>query len=113
MSGKLSIWSNNEAPRPFPIGDNYEIAKYIDRIFKNVLLQNHWANFKQNWHEASFSEKDSSLPNEVHHPFPNIFIRNSENTLTTFNNLLQNHWANFKPTWHKTLFCEGKIRFYK
>ena len=35
---------SNKGLRPFPWGDNCEIAKYID-AFKNHLLQNHWANY--------------------------------------------------------------------
>ena len=39
---------SNEGPRPFPRGDNYEIAKNkLTKFKKNLLLQNHWANFNQ------------------------------------------------------------------
>ena len=48
---------SNEGPCPFPSGDYYEIAKNILTNFKNLLLQNHWANFNQSWHKAF----DSSL----------------------------------------------------
>ena len=30
----------------------------------NLLLQNHWANFKQTWHKASLGEGDSVCSNE-------------------------------------------------
>ena len=46
---------SNEGPYPFPRGDNYKIAK-----IKNLLLQNHWANFNQTWHKAYLGEGDSS-----------------------------------------------------
>ena len=52
---------SNEGPRPFPRGDNYEIAKNTLTKLKNLLLQNHWANFIQTWHKASLGEGDSSL----------------------------------------------------
>ena len=41
--------------------DDNKIAKYIDEIYKNVLLQNHLANFNQTVHNASLGEGDSSL----------------------------------------------------
>ena len=55
---------SNEGPRPFPSGDNYEKAKIhwqsenviILKIFKNLLLQNHCANFNQTWYKASLGE---------------------------------------------------------
>ena len=33
---------SNEGPRPFPRGDNYEIAKIHWRNYNFFLLQNHW-----------------------------------------------------------------------
>ena len=52
---------SNEGPCPFPRGDNYEIAKNTLTKLKNLLLQNHWANFNQTWPKASLGEGDSSL----------------------------------------------------
>ena len=46
--GKGIQFSSNEGPRPFPRGDNYE-NKLTN--FKNLLLQNHCANFNQTWHK--------------------------------------------------------------
>ena len=43
---------------PFSKGNNYEIAKNINEIKKNLLLQNHWVNFNQTWHKASLGEGD-------------------------------------------------------
>ena len=37
------------------------IAKNILTNLKNLLLQNHWANFNQTWHKASLGEGNSSL----------------------------------------------------
>ena len=42
--GKGIQFCSNEGPRPFPRGDNYEIAKIH---WQN--LQNHWINFNQTW----------------------------------------------------------------
>ena len=53
---------------PLSKGDSCEIAKTHWRNsenaltkFKNLLLQNHWVNFNQTWHNASSGEGDSSL----------------------------------------------------
>ena len=38
-------------------GDNYEIAKYIDKILKSSSeLQNYLADFNQTWHKSSLDE---------------------------------------------------------
>ena len=52
---------SNEWPRPFPRSDNCEKAKIHWQTFKNLLLQNHWANFNQTLHKASLDEGDSNL----------------------------------------------------
>ena len=38
------------------------IRKYKNKLMKskNLLLQNHWANFNQTWHQASLGDGDSS-----------------------------------------------------
>ena len=41
---------------PSPRGDNKEILKNSMTKFKNLLLQNHWANFNQTWHKASLGK---------------------------------------------------------
>ena len=46
---------SNKGPRFFPRGDYYEIAKIYWRNLKS-LLQNHWANFNQTWHNASLGD---------------------------------------------------------
>ena len=38
-----------------------QIVKNRLTKFKNLLLQNHWANFNQTWHKASVGEGDSCL----------------------------------------------------
>ena len=39
---------SNEGPQPLTRGDNYEIAKICTLTkFKNLLLQNRWANFDE------------------------------------------------------------------
>ena len=53
---------SNEGPHLFSRGDNYYTAKIHWRNFKKNLLQNHWANFNETWHNASFGDdQDSSL----------------------------------------------------
>ena len=48
-------------------GDNSENTL---TIFKNLLLQNHWSNFKQTWHKASLGKGNSSLFKWRATPFP-------------------------------------------
>mgnify|MGYP003688899091 CR=1 FL=1 len=81
--------------------------KYIDKT-KNLFLHNHWANFNQTWHNASFGYEDSSLLKWRASRFSHgRLLRNSKNTLLKFKNLLQNHWANFNQTWHNAFLGEG------
>ena len=47
---------SNEEPHPFHRGDNYEIVNNTLIKLKNLLLQNHWANFNQTWHKVSLGE---------------------------------------------------------
>ena len=51
---------SNKGSRPFPRRDNNDKAKYIEDI-KNLLLQNHCANFNQTWHKASMDGGNSTL----------------------------------------------------
>lgn len=37
-----------EGPPPFPGGDNNQVVKIVDKLFKNLLLQNHLDNFEIN-----------------------------------------------------------------
>ena len=62
-----------------------------------LLLQNHWTNFNQTWHNASLGEGDSSLFKWRAQPFSKgRWLRNIKNTLTKSKNpLLPNGWANF------------------
>ena len=52
---------SNAGPRPSPRGDNRENVKLYWKSLKNLLLQNHMANFNQIWHTASLGGGDSSL----------------------------------------------------
>ena len=52
---------SNEGPYPSQRGDNWEIIILNKQLFKNLLLQNHWANFNQTWLWASLGEGDSSF----------------------------------------------------
>ena len=52
---------SNEGSRIFPRGVNKTYSENTLTKFKNLLLQNHWANFNQTWHKASLSEGDSNL----------------------------------------------------
>ena len=46
---------------PFSKGRKLGNKKNKLTTVKNLLLQNHWANFNQTWHKASLDEGDSSL----------------------------------------------------
>ena len=46
---------------PFPRGDNYTNSENTLMKFKNILLQNHWANFNQTWHKASLGKGNLCL----------------------------------------------------
>ena len=37
------------------------VVVVVNFLHLHLLLQNHWANFNQTWHKASFGEEDSSL----------------------------------------------------
>ena len=52
----------------------------------HLLLQNHWAHFNQNWHNASLGEADSFSSNEGPQPFPK-----GDNY-----EIAKIHWRNFK-----------------
>jgi hypothetical protein len=49
---------SNKVPCPLQRGDN---RKNGVGSFKNLLLQNHWANFNQTLHKSSLGEGNSSL----------------------------------------------------
>ena len=46
---------------PFPKGRQLGNNENKFTTFKNLLLQNYWANFNQTWHKVSLGEGDSSL----------------------------------------------------
>ena len=56
----LIIFFSNNGPRLFPRGDHNEVVKISWTTFKNLHFQNHWANFNQTWHKASFCGGHSS-----------------------------------------------------
>jgi hypothetical protein len=39
-------------------GDNHKNVKMGMGSFKNLLLQNHWANFNQTWNRSSLGKRD-------------------------------------------------------
>ena len=89
---------SNEGPCSFPRGDNYDIAKIHWQNFKNLLLQNHWANFNQTWCKGSFIEGNSFQVKE-----PDLYLRGDNNekaksTLTKF--------ASFNQTWCKSFLLK-------
>ena len=47
--------------KPFSKGRLLRNSENTLTKLKNLLLQNHWANFNQNWQKASLGEGDSSL----------------------------------------------------
>ena len=60
---------SNEGPHPFPRGDTKFSESTLTK-FKN-LLQNHWANVNQSWHNASLGKRDLRFfLNEGSRPFP-------------------------------------------
>ena len=65
---------SNEGPHPFQRGDNYEIVKNTLTKLKNLLLQNHWANFNQTWHKASLCEWDLICSKKKHLIFIKIIM---------------------------------------
>jgi hypothetical protein len=83
--------------------------------FKNLLLQNHWANFNQTWHKSSFGEGDSSLFKGREQRFSKgIIVEREKNTLKIFKNLLlQNQQAKFNQTWYTLSFGEGNSSLFK
>ena len=55
--------------------DNLDVSVFVDLVshrekFKNLILQNYWANFNQTWLKASLDHEDASFSNEWQHPFP-------------------------------------------
>ena len=52
----------------------------------HLLLQNHWANFNQTWHDASLGEGDSRLFKWRPRPFPR----------GDYYKIVKIHWGNFK-----------------
>jgi hypothetical protein len=50
---------SNKGPGPLQMGDN-QMENGMGS-FKNLFLQNHWANFNQTWHKSSLEGEDSSV----------------------------------------------------
>ena len=65
---KIRVYSN-EGSRPFQSEDKYKKDNF-NKIFKNLLLQKHWANFNQTWYKVSFGEGIQIYSNKGSHPFP-------------------------------------------
>ena len=66
-------------------------------------MQNHWTNFNQTWHKASFSEGNLSFfSNKGQHP------QYWKYNLPTFKSLLnQNHMVTFNQSSHKAFNGDG------
>jgi hypothetical protein len=60
----------NKGSGPLLRGDNYKKCKNGVGSFKNLLLQNHWANFNQTWHKSSLGEEIQVCTNEGDCPSP-------------------------------------------
>ena len=56
----LKLVQMNDVSRLFPRGETYKIAIIHWRNFKNLILQNHSANFDQTWHKAFFVKGEGS-----------------------------------------------------
>jgi hypothetical protein len=52
---------SNKGPGPLQRGDNQKKCKNGVGSFKNLLLQNYWANFNNTWHKSSLGVGDLSL----------------------------------------------------
>ena len=90
---------SNERPHFFSRGHNNEIAKIHSQNYKNLLLQNHCANFKQTWHNASLGDEDSSLFKWRTH----LFSRGDNNENGKI------HWQDLKifQIWHNASWVKG------
>ena len=88
-----------EVPCPFWRGGNKDKLKRNSLAnFKNLLLQNYWANFIQIWYKASSCDGDLNLFKWRATPFfEGRLKRNSKNTLTKFKNLFQEPLGQFQP----------------
>jgi hypothetical protein len=52
---------SNKGPGFLQRGDNHKKCKNGVGSFKNLLLQNDWANFNQTWHKLSLGKGDLNL----------------------------------------------------
>jgi hypothetical protein len=68
--------------------------------FKNLLLQNQWANFNQTWHKSSLGEEIQVCSNEGDRPSPRGDNSETVKIHRKFfkNLLLQNQQAKFNQT---------------
>ena len=111
---EIQVCSNVGAP-PLQKGRLFRKQRKYLRKFINLLLQNHWARFNQNWRKASLSDKDSRSFKLGPCPFPKgDNYENSQITLIKFKNLLfQNHRTNFNQTQHKAFFSDWDSSLFK
>ena len=63
-------------------------SENILTTYKNLPLQNHWANFNQTWHNLFIGERDSSYSNERQPP--TTFFK-GENQSKFYRNCLYNY----------------------
>ena len=106
---------SNEGPHPSQRGDYCEMMNINWQLSKNLLLQNHIANFIRTWHKVSLGEGDLILCKWRATPFSKgRLLWNIKSTLRTFKNLLlQNHWAIFDQTRHKASSGEDDSSLFK
>jgi hypothetical protein len=52
---------SNKGPGPLERGDNHKKCQNGVESFKNLLLQNHRANFNQTWYKSSLGKGDSNF----------------------------------------------------
>ena len=79
---------SSEVPCLFPRGDNNEIAKVNWRNFKNLLIQDMWANFNQTWHNAYLGKGFQDCSNKGPCPCPRV----------DHYEIVNIHWHNFKKS---------------
>jgi hypothetical protein len=82
--------------------------------FKNLFLQNHWANFNQTWLTSSLErERIQVSVKEGESPCPRGDSSKRVKIQKFFKNLLQNQQAKINQTWYKLSFGEENSSLFK
>ena len=99
---------SNEEPRPFPRGDNCEVAKIDWQNLKIFFSRTTWPFSTKLVTMHPWVKGIQVCLNEGPNPFRRgDYYKNSKNTLTKLKkSLFQNHWANFNQFWHRASLGE-------